>query len=57
MSTLLGDASKARRELSWEPKITFDQLVKLMVDHDLRLARQESGAVEMNHVAVANALS
>jgi GDPmannose 4,6-dehydratase len=54
---LLGDASKARRELSWEPKITFDQLVKLMVDHDLGLARQESGAVEMNHVAVAKALS
>jgi len=52
---LLGDASKARRELGWEPKVTFDQLVTLMVDHDLRLAKQEAEAVEMNHVAVATA--
>ena len=38
---LLGDASKARRELGWEPKVTFIQLVRLMVDHDMILARQE----------------
>jgi len=47
---LSGDASKARRELGWEPKITFDQLVKLMVDHDLRLAVQEAEAEEQNHL-------
>ena len=40
---LSGDASKARRELGWEPKVTFDELVKLMVDHDLQLAKQEAG--------------
>lgn len=39
---LLGDASKARRRLGWEPKVTFDELVKLMVDHDLKLAKQEA---------------
>jgi GDPmannose 4,6-dehydratase len=38
---LLGDASKARRVLGWEPKVTFKELVKLMVDHDLELARRE----------------
>ena len=38
---LQGDASKARRELGWEPKVTFDQLVRLMVDHDMALAKQE----------------
>src|SRR6266568_2904411 len=39
---LLGDASKARRVLGWEPKVNFQQLVRLMVDYDLELARQES---------------
>jgi len=41
---LLGDAGKARRELGWEPKVSFKQLVSLMVDHDLELAKQESAA-------------
>jgi GDPmannose 4,6-dehydratase len=39
---LLGDAGKARRQLGWEPKVTFDELVKLMVDHDLKLAEHEA---------------
>jgi GDPmannose 4,6-dehydratase len=30
---LLGDASKAKRELGWKPKITFNELVNEMVDH------------------------
>ena len=38
---LQGDASKARKELGWEPKVGFKQLVKLMVDHDLNLAKEE----------------
>lgn len=38
---LLGDASKARRELGWEPKVKFRELVKLMVEHDLALAEKE----------------
>ena len=33
---LVGDASKARRELGWEPRHTFEQLVDEMVDADLR---------------------
>jgi GDP-D-mannose dehydratase len=32
---LLGDASKARRELCWAPKVNFEALVKMMVDEDL----------------------
>jgi len=33
---LRGDNAKARIKLKWEPKTTFKQLVKLMVDHDLK---------------------
>jgi GDPmannose 4,6-dehydratase len=32
---LLGDASKARRELGWAPKVSFKELAKLMVEADL----------------------
>src|SRR6266852_2205970 len=39
VDTLLADASRARKELGWAPKVGFEQLVKMMVDADLeRLA-------------------
>ena len=41
---LLGDAAKARRELGWTPKVGFNDLVKMMVDADLRLAKRELAA-------------
>jgi GDPmannose 4,6-dehydratase len=34
---LVGDATKAREKLGWEPQATFEGLVKMMVDHDLAL--------------------
>ncbi len=37
---LIGDASKARRVLGWEPKTKFADLVKLMVDADIELLRR-----------------
>jgi GDPmannose 4,6-dehydratase len=33
---LLGDATKARHELGWTPEVSFDELVRLMVDADLK---------------------
>jgi GDPmannose 4,6-dehydratase len=41
---LLGDPSKARRELGWEPKVNFDSLVTMMVDADVELAAREKRA-------------
>jgi len=38
---LQGDASKARKRLGWHPKVSFSEMVKLMIDHDLALAREE----------------
>ena len=34
---LVGDPSKAKRDLGWEPKTTFEELIRLMTDADLRL--------------------
>jgi GDPmannose 4,6-dehydratase len=42
VDSLQGDASKARKLLGWKPKISFAQLVKMMVDHDRQLAKQEA---------------
>jgi GDPmannose 4,6-dehydratase len=36
---LVGDPSKAGRELGWEPAVTFPELVRLMVDADLKMLR------------------
>ena len=38
---LLGDSAKARKELKWEPKVTFKQLAKMMTDADMTIARNE----------------
>ena len=38
---LIGDPAKAKRKLNWEPKVRFKNLVKIMVDADLVLAKQE----------------
>lgn len=39
---LLGDASKARRELGWSPEVSLPELAKMMVRHDLALFERES---------------
>jgi GDPmannose 4,6-dehydratase len=38
---LLGDPAKAKAVLGWQPRTTFRDLVRLMVDHDLALAEDE----------------
>jgi len=38
---LMGDCAKARRQLEWKPRVKFKELVELMVDADLELARRE----------------
>src|SRR3954463_5613041 len=45
---LLGDASKAKRELGWTPKVTFKALAKLMTEADWRIARREKVVHEHN---------
>jgi len=43
---LQGDSSKARSLLGWRPKVSFEQLVAMMIESDWELARQEKLLVE-----------
>ncbi|RVU37993.1 GDP-mannose 4,6-dehydratase [Hwanghaeella grinnelliae] len=46
---LLGDASKAQQRLDWKPKVSFQQLVEMMVDYDMDLAAQERTLSDAGH--------
>ena len=41
VNILLGDSTKARNVLGWKPKVGFDELVDMMVEADMELARKE----------------
>lgn len=47
---LLGDPSKAKKVLNWEPKVDIDGLVEMMVVHDLELAKQEKTLRDAGHL-------
>ena len=40
VNTLLGDPSKAKKDLGWEPKISLESLVEEMIDNDLKEAKK-----------------
>jgi GDPmannose 4,6-dehydratase len=46
---LKGDASRAKKKLGWEPKVGFKELVRMMVDSDLELARRERTLRDAGH--------
>jgi len=54
---LCGDARRAREELGWRPTVDFVELVHLMVDHDLELARQERTLREAGHVVAVRGVA
>jgi GDPmannose 4,6-dehydratase len=41
---LIADASKAKKKLKWQPKVSFRQLIEMMVDHDLEQASRLQAA-------------
>src|SRR5690606_36094353 len=42
---LIGDASRAHRELGWAPQTSFDELIRRMVEHDIALAECERASL------------
>jgi len=53
VDVLRGDATKAREVLGWEPRVDFSELVKMMVEHDIDLARQERAVNQAGFAASA----
>jgi GDPmannose 4,6-dehydratase len=54
---LLGDATKARTVLGWKPRTTVEELARMMVEHDLELARRECTLRNAGHdVGAGNAV-
>jgi GDPmannose 4,6-dehydratase len=45
---LLGDPSKAKKELNWESQTSFEELIKMMLDADLDLAKSEKVLMDNN---------
>lgn len=48
---LIGNPAKARRQLGWQPKVSFKELVRIMVEHDLELAKREARLARLPAVA------
>ena len=46
---LIGDASKAKRDFGWEPKHTLEQLVKEMVESDIKLFKKDKYLMDGGH--------
>ena len=49
---LMGDSSKIRTRLGWRPRVGFQDLVRIMIEHDLELARQEQTLALAGHRVV-----
>lgn len=46
VDVLLGDSSKAKKILGWQPKVTFDELINMMIATDMEIARKEKTLVD-----------
>jgi GDPmannose 4,6-dehydratase len=46
---LIGDPSKAKKQLGWEPKVKFRELTKIMVEADMAIANKEKALADAGH--------
>jgi len=46
---LLGDSTKAQKKLGWKPKVNFDQLIDMMIEADLELAKKEKTLLDAGY--------
>lgn len=54
---LLGDPQKAQNTLGWQPRVAFSDLVKMMVEYDMELARQEKTLRDAGHQIVSRGMA
>jgi GDPmannose 4,6-dehydratase len=47
---LIGNPAKAKKNIGWEPKVRFEELVQIMVDADLALAKTNAGKGEVHRL-------
>ncbi|PNX70419.1 GDP-mannose dehydratase 2-like protein, partial [Trifolium pratense] len=50
VDNLKGDASKAKKILGWKPKVSFEELVRMMVDNDVEMAKKEKVLVDAGYI-------
>ncbi|PJC72848.1 MAG: GDP-mannose 4,6-dehydratase [Syntrophobacterales bacterium CG_4_8_14_3_um_filter_49_14] len=51
---LLGDATRARNRLGWTPKVYFEQLIDMMIEADMKLARKEKTLLDAGYLCTGN---
>lgn len=54
VDVLLGDSTKAHKQLGWSPNVTFGGLIEMMIDHDMELAMQEKTLSDAGHRVTKN---
>ena len=54
VETLLGDATKAKKKLGWTPKVSFEKIVKEMIEEDVKLARRDKYLSENYSILLNN---
>ncbi len=54
VDVLLGDASKARKVLGWKPKVSFLQLIDMMIEADMELAKREKTLIDAGYATGGN---
>jgi GDPmannose 4,6-dehydratase len=57
VDVLLGDATKARKKLGWSPKVSFDQLVDMMIAGDLEIAKKEKTLADAGYESIGSRMS
>lgn len=57
VDVLVGNPEKARNKLGWAPEVTFEQLVHMMMEEDLRLAADEKKRIDNRSERVRRSIS
>jgi GDPmannose 4,6-dehydratase len=57
VDVLLGDSAKARKKLGWSPKVSFEQLIDMMIEGDLEIAKKEKTLADAGYESTGSRMS